>query len=342
MIRHPVTRPAMATPDPIGTPIRKLDLNLLRVLVAIYDANGVTAARARLHLTQPAISNALTRLRDALGDELFVRSSRGFVATAYVERVLPIIRDALSSLSEALETRPVFEPRHSTRWFRVAMTDAGEMVFVPKLIRRLAGDAPGVRLEIVPLTFDSLAQALADGIVDAAIGPLPASSSADLQMTALFSEHYVGLVRSGGALHRAAGARARLTSTAMRSAPLVIVAQAQTLHQRIVDVIEAEGLGGNVIGRVPHFMAVPALVAAYDALAIVPSEIATIFAQRGLGVALALPLPLAAYEVTLARHRRFERDPGLLWFSTLAVDVLTTRSGLSTPRSSARGRRLRS
>ena len=327
----------MPSPDPLAAPIRKLDLNLLRVLVAIYDARGVSAASARLHLTQPAISNALTRLREALGDPLFVRSSRGFVATAYAERILPIVRDALERLGEALENEPAFDPRNSTRWFRIAMTDAGELVFVPKLIARLAASAPGVRLEIVQLAFDSLADALADGVIDAAVGALPTASGPDLLLSVLFAERYVGLVKRGGALHRAAGPRRRLSAAAMRAAPLITVTQTRTLHRRILEVIEAEGLGGNVVGRVPHFMALPSLVAGYDALAIVPSEIATLFERRDPAVAVELPLPLDPYQVTLARHRRFERDAGQRWLAALVVDVLAT-----TPRPSGRRRRLRS
>lgn len=305
-----------------GPALRHLDLNLLRVFLEVYDARGVSAAGQRLHLSQPAVSNALARLRAALGDELFVRAGQGLAPTAFAQRVVPRVRDALSGLADALQHEPPFDPARSSRWFRVALTDAGELVFAPVLVSALAERAPGVRLEIVPLAFAALAQVLADGTLDLAIGPLPLADAPDLRATALFRERYAGLVRRDGRLHRAAGASRRLPAAAMRTAPLVLVVQSGTLHASVAQAIAAEGLERNVVGRVPHFVAVPALVAGYDALSVVPSEIAAIFERRGMGVAVHLPLRLAPYDVSIARHRRYDRDPGLDWFCRLAVQVL--------------------
>ena len=86
--------------------------------------------------------------------------------------IAPVVRDALARLAEALDPEPAFEPRASQRRFRGGMTDAGELVFVPKIVSALAQRAPGVRIEIVPLAFEPLAAALADGTLDAAVGPL--------------------------------------------------------------------------------------------------------------------------------------------------------------------------
>jgi DNA-binding transcriptional LysR family regulator len=316
--------------------IRHLDLNLLRVLLAIHDARGVSAACEPLHLTQPAVSNALSRLREALGDPLFVRSAQGFVPTAFTLAAIPVVREVVGRLADAFERSPAFDPAGSRRWFRVAMTDAGEMVFVPRLVAAIAPRAPGVRLEVLPLAFDSLAAALGEAVIDAAIGPLPGAGT-DLRVTPLFAEHYVGLVHRGGALDRAAGRARRLPRSALRRAPLVLVAQGRTLHRRIEEVIDAEGLDTQVRARVPHFTAVPPLVQAYDALAIVPSEIAAIFEARGAGVPVALPLPLDPYPVSLAVHRRFEGDPGLGWFAERVVEVLATPARASAPGRRPRG-----
>ena len=298
-----------------------LDLNLLRVFVEVYDARGVSAAAERLHLSQPAVSNALARLRSALGDALFVRTAKGFVPTGYAERIAPAVRDALARLADELGRAAVFEPARSSRWFRLAMTDAGELVFVPKLVAALARRAPGVRLQIVPLAFEAVAEVLADGTVDAAIGPLPLGEPGELRARRLFSERYVGLVRKGGALHRAARA-GRLPAATLRRAPLAVVMQPGTLHSAVAQAVAAHGLDGHVIARVPHFVALPPLVAGYDALAIMPSEIAAIFERRGEGVAVEAPLGLPVYDVSIAWHRRYDRDPALAWFAGFAVEVL--------------------
>lgn len=312
-------------------PIRQLDLNLLRVLVEIHDAGGVTAACVRLHLSQPAVSNALARLRATLDDDLFVRSSRGLAPTAYTERILPTVRDALARLGDALARDAAFDPQRSARSFRVAMTDAGELVFIPKLVAALAREAPQLRLEIVPLAFEALEDALADGTVDIAIGPLSLRQAGDLRVTPLFSERYCGLVRADGQLARRAGVRRRLPAAVLKSARLVAVIQPNTRHRVILDALAALDLERNVIGRVPHFMALPPLVDGYDALAVVPSQIAAIFERRGLGRGVEIPLRLSAYEVVMARHRRFDRDAGLGWFESLVARMLSAPLGRRAP-----------
>ena len=351
-------------PTPPAGILHQLDLNLLRVFLEILDAGGVSAAAPRLHLTQPAVSNALARLRIALADELFVRSGRRWLPTAYAQRVAPVIRECLARLAGGLEREPPFEPARSTRWFRLAMTDAGEFVFLPKLAAMLRSRAPGVRLQIVPLEFDSLTRALGDGALDLAIGPLPLEGAGELHSRVLFRERYAGLVRRQGELHKLAlagaatsrrGARAglaagatgaagstgtrgaavsggvavpipRLPMAVLRRAPLVLVMQAATLHRALAQAVMAEGLESHVVGRVPHFMAVPPLVAAYDALAVLPLEIATLFAQRGLGAVVDVGLPLAPYDVSVAWHRRYDADPGLAWFAAAAAGSLRRRT----------------
>ncbi len=310
--------------------LHRLDLNLLRVLMEIHDARGVSAACERLHLSQPAVSNALGRLRRALGDELFVRMPRGFVPTAYTTRVMPAVREALARLDDALQRAPPFDPRRSSRWFRIAMTDAGEAVFAPPIAAALAASGGKLRLQLVSLTFESLADVMADGSIDAAVGPLPTDASADLVVTPLFRERYVGLVSRQGLLHRQAGRTRRLPAAVMRRAPLVVVSQGTTLHRRIEELIEREGLAANVVARVPHFVAVPSLVRAYDAIAMVPSEIADLEAGDGLVTGVSLPLSLSPYDVSFASHRRFERDPAVQWLKAQVMRALADRRGGSS------------
>ena len=331
----PVPQARTASPEALAV-LRQVDLNLLRVLIEIHDAGGVSAACPRLHLSQPAVSGALARLRAALGDPLFVRTSRGLVATPYTERLLPAVRDTLGRLADALAPAAPFEPGRSARSFRIAMTDAGEMVFLPKLVGALAAVAPQLRLEIVPLAFEEIEDALGDGTLDLAVGPLTIRAGADLRVVALFRERYAGLVKAGGRLARAAGAGRRLPARALREARFAVVAQPSTRHRVILDTLTARGLEPNVIARVPHFVALPPLVEGHDALAVVPVEIASVFEERGLGVRVELPLPLPIYDVVLARHRRHDRDAGLSWLAAQVERALAKpRTSLPEPRAPA-------
>ena len=129
--------------------VQDIDLNLLRVFDAVLHERGVTPAAARLGLTQPAVSNALARLRALFGDALFVRTAGGMDATPFARELAEPVRQALALLESALAHGPGFDPATSTRAFRFYMSDLGQIEFLPPLVERVQRDAPGVRLEAV-------------------------------------------------------------------------------------------------------------------------------------------------------------------------------------------------
>ncbi len=126
--------------------LRSIDLNLLPVLEAVYDERSLTRASEILRITQPAVSNALSRLRTHFEDPLFVREGRGVKPTAMAEALMPAVRDALDRLRTGLEPRSVFEPSRSTRVFNISARDAGSFLIAPALAARLEEAAPGVRI----------------------------------------------------------------------------------------------------------------------------------------------------------------------------------------------------
>src|SRR5688572_9854037 len=153
--------------------IGDVDLNLLRVFDAVLRDRSVTAAAARLDLTQPAVSNALARLRRMLDDALFVRTAEGMRPTPYAQGLADPVRQALGLVETALARPAGFEPATSVRTFRFHMSDIGEMVFLPALVERLQRVAPGVRVEVTPLALEEITDALASGALDLAVGALP-------------------------------------------------------------------------------------------------------------------------------------------------------------------------
>src|SRR5918911_2941465 len=154
--------------------IKDIDLNLLRVFDAVLHEKGVTPAAARLGLTQPAVSNALARLRKILGDALFVRTPEGMDATPFARELAEPVRQALALLESALAHGPGFDPASATRAFRFYMSDLGQVEFLPPLVERVQKAAPGVRLEAVAADLEHIADALGAGAIDLAMGFLPA------------------------------------------------------------------------------------------------------------------------------------------------------------------------
>src|SRR5689334_20887655 len=172
-----------------------LDLNLLRVFDAVLRDRSVTAAARHLRLTQPAVSNALARLRALFEDALFVRTSAGMDATPFARELAEPVRQALALLDSALAHGPGFDPASSTRAFRFYMSDLGQIEFLPPLVERAQRVAPGVRLEAVALDVEDLGDALATGALDLAMGFLPGLGP-PVQRKALFRDPYVCLMRT--------------------------------------------------------------------------------------------------------------------------------------------------
>src|SRR5256885_8511409 len=127
--------------------VQGIDLNLLRAFDAVLQDRSVTGAAARLGLTQPAVSNALARLRALFSDPLFVRTPAGMDATPFARDLGEPVRQALALLEAALAHGPGFDPATSGRAFKFYMSDLGQVEFLPPLIERVRRVAPAVRLE---------------------------------------------------------------------------------------------------------------------------------------------------------------------------------------------------
>ncbi len=150
-----------------------MDLNLLVVFHHLMRERHVSRAADALGLSQPAVSNALRRLRTRLGDELFLRTPAGMEPTPYAQQLAGPLSQALDTLRDALNVRASFEPATSTRCFTVAMSDVGETYFLPVLMDALARQAPGVTLRCVSVADAALREDMAQGRVDLALGSLP-------------------------------------------------------------------------------------------------------------------------------------------------------------------------
>ena len=158
---------------PFQPNFRTLDLNLLRVFDEVMAERSLTRAARNLSLTQPAVSNALRRLREALGDELVRRSGKGMEPTPRALALWPSVREALRSLQASLAPN-VFEPASATTTFVLAMADATAATLTPGLIQTAENEAPGVSLRVVPLTTRDPRHLLDEGAADLAVGYFPA------------------------------------------------------------------------------------------------------------------------------------------------------------------------
>ena len=295
--------------------ITDLDLNLLRVFDTIATEGSVTAAGDRIGLSQPAMSNALARLRQRFGDPLFVRTPRGMRPTPFAQQLAQPVREALRLIQTALQQHAGFDPRSSDNSFRFYMSDIGEMVFLPGLLERVKRDAPGVKIEVVRIPIRDIHAALEEGGLDLAIGFLPELTTGMRQQT-LFREHYVCMLRGD---HPVIGGK--ISAKQFREASHVLVSYAGTGHQVIEETFIAQGLSARITARVPHFLVVPMILERTDLIVTVPSRVAAIFARLGNFKVLKLPLTMHSFDVRLHWHERFHQDPANRWLRQLVTEL---------------------
>ncbi|AVR97076.1 LysR family transcriptional regulator [Pseudoduganella armeniaca] len=288
-----------------------IDLNLLAVFQHVYRERQISAAARRLGLTQSAVSNALARLRRVFDDELFVRTAQGMQPTPFAEQVAEPIGAALASVAQALNYRSGFDPATSERRFTIALTDVGEVYFMPVLIERCRQLAPGVRVRSVRAGSIALKEEMETGRVDLAIGAFDDMSEALFQRQ-LFRQRFVTMLRAGHPLADGPVDLARFVGAAH-----LIVDALDSPYDRVNALLAKAGI--VAAASVPHFTAVPYIVGAGELAVTVPQKLAERAAAPFGLTWIEPPLALPTLQTNVFWHRRFGQDPGNAWLRELIV-----------------------
>ena len=293
--------------------IRNIDLNLLVVFHEVYRERQISQAARRLHLTQSAVSNALGRLRRTFHDELFVRTAHGMQPTPYAEHLAEPVAAALAAIGAALNPPQAFDAATSVRHFRLAMTDVGEVYFMPVLIELLRQRAPTLRVSTVRAGAIDLKTEMEAGRVDLAIGAFD-DVSGSLYQRRLFEQAYVTMFRQCHAL-----GRGTLTLERFLAAEHLLVASSDSPYDRVNALLEQAGVRATTTFQVPHFTAVPYIVGSTDLVVTVPEKLAQ-RAAAPFQLAYTLPpLALPSLQTRLFWHRRYSQDAGNLWLRQLVA-----------------------
>lgn len=297
--------------------LRDIDLNLLVVFNQLLIDGKVSLVAERLNLTQPAVSNALKRLRTLFDDELFLRTSRGMEPTSYALQLSEPVAYALSTLHSALNQRSSFDPLSSDRTFSLAMTDIGEIYFMPMLMDVLSEKAPRVKISSVRNNAQSLREDMESGAVDLAIGLLPNLQAGFFQRR-LFSQHYVCLYRKGHPV-----ARAPLSLDTFCALDHLGVVSANTGHGEVDVLLQRIGVERNIRLKVPHFTAVGHILQRTDLIATVPERLAVRCIEPFGLESSPHPAPLPPIAINLFWHSKFHRDPANRWIRQIIFDLFS-------------------
>lgn len=293
--------------------LRSLDLNLLVVLDALLRERHVTRAAQALVMTQPAVSQALARLRLQFGDPLLERQGRGLRLTARAEQLAPALARLLADVR--VLTQAQGEPTLAApRTFRIAWPDVAALTLLPPLLAALRPTLRQLTLVCLGWTLaDQEVERLRSGQSDLALSST-AVLPADLRRVRLGPVNYVGIARWGHPLFaRRTGSRDVVLPapawSRLVTQPFVLVSALGQTRSELDGHLEAAGLHRHIAAVLPQFLGVPALVAASDLLAYVPAALARWWSQREPLLRFEAPAALATPMLDLLWHRRLDDDP---------------------------------
>ncbi|APR77306.1 Transcriptional regulator, LysR family protein [Minicystis rosea] len=298
--------------------ISALDLNLFLVFRAVLEEGTTVGAARRLSVTQSAVSNALARLRHAVGDPLFVRNGRGLVPTPRAEEMRPAITEAIRKLEGVLGD--AFDPRATTRTFTIACADHHQAADVPRVAHAFAGALPRARLRVVSVDYLLSSDGLASGTIDVLLAP-EGTSGQGLHATPLFREVSELLVRAEHPVLRKRATFERLAELGHIDVHITL-GEPGTVNRSVSGALLDLGFDRRIAVVTPSFTTAAMIAARTDYVAWLPEHAARLFGDV-LGLrALRTPLPSFDIGCSLVWHERTHADPGAVFFRDLVLREL--------------------
>jgi DNA-binding transcriptional LysR family regulator len=291
------------------TNLRTLDLNLLKVFDALLDEGSVTKAAARLSLTQPAVSGALTRLREGFNDPLFVRTRRGITPTAHAQRLAAQVKRLLREIEDMLQPAS-FDPANATLTFAIAATDYAQRAVLVPFLAQLRLRAPGIRVAVLPVDGEQVQGQLERGELDLAL-MTPDTTPPDLHSQRLFDEEYVCAMRKG---HPYAPPK-RMTLERFCALDHAIVSFSGGRFRGVTDEALARlGRERRVSLSVPNFLVLREILCESDLIAVVPRRL--VAGSDGL-ISVKPPVAVPGFTKVAAWHDRSHGDAAHIWVRAL-------------------------
>jgi DNA-binding transcriptional LysR family regulator len=323
---HPITAVNLAT----------IDLNLFYVLHTVLEERSATAAARRLNVTQSAVSNALSRLRQLFGDPLVVRSARGLVPTPRAERLAPLLDAALSQLRSAVASDAGFDAATTTQRFTLACTDAEAGALLPSLAELFAQRMPCASMGLVPFEQTVPSDGLARGEIDALIG-VQQSVPPECRSVPLYTDEIVAVVRKGHP--RIRGKRLSLDEYVATPHAMIALLPGgrETGIRRAIDkLLEKHKRRPKIALSLPQFHMVALATSRTDYIGQMPRRIAEALSEYLPLRILEPPIAMPKLPFVLIWHERTEKDPGSRLFRRAILDAVAVSNLVRTPPSGAR------
>jgi len=306
---------------------RQLDLNLLKVFDAVMAERNLTRAADRLAMTQPAVSHALRRLREALGDELFVRQAFGMRPTARAEALWPEVRELLARLQQLL-LPAAYQPERDAATFRIAMADSTAGLLMPGLVAQFEQTRALANVQVLPLTTRDPRALLEQGEVDLAIGYFPSAmaaiktqgSQASIHWQRLYDTEYVCVMRRGHPL-----ADQPLTLDTFCAAEHMLVSFSGRPQGFVDEALNALQRSRRIMLTVNQFFTAGRVALHSDLLTVLPAAFLDATGFKSELVERPLPLQLSKVHVDMLWHLRSEGRAPDAWLRERLIDAAASR-----------------
>ncbi|MBT9183609.1 LysR family transcriptional regulator [Pectobacterium punjabense] len=285
--------------------LRRIDMNLLLTLHALLTEKHVTRAALRLHRSQPAVSHSLSQLRQIFNDPLLVRREAGLTLTTRAQALLDPLEQALDQLNGLIQA-PQFDPRHSTRHFRLVLSDYGTNAVLPMLMRHLRTQAPGISLSVGHAGREMMLAQLIDGEIDLALGVFPERPS-EVHAELLFEEHFSCL-----ADRATLPENGTLSFSEWLERPHILITMHPDSANEIDSTLAASGQSRNVVLALPHWHAAINLIAGTDLILTAARRSMSQINTPDLHV-FPPPFTIPNFAFQQVWHTRRESDPAHLW-----------------------------
>lgn len=312
----------------------KTDLNLLRVLLAVYDAGNVTSAAARLRMSQPAASAALARLRQSLGDPLFIRHDSSMKPTPRVERMIAMTRNVIEMIDHDILANPDFRPELYPDEITLCLTEIGEASFLPALFKLVREAAPLALIRSVSLPPRELEEALRNGKVDSAVGYFPDLNSSEIYQQRLSSRELVCMVRKGHAIKGR-----QMTLKQFVDAEHLLVQDGSRTQEMFERDLESRKIKRRVVLRTSHYMSIQAHIVQSDLVVVLPRTVADLLGNKAAVRLVDPPVEIQnKYDLKQYWHRRFHHEAKSIWLRGLVATLFSGSDEACQPANANRNR----
>jgi DNA-binding transcriptional LysR family regulator len=294
-----------------------LDLNLLPILFAVYETRSVGEAAQKLGMSQPGLSTALKRARIALQDPLFLRTAHGMEPTARTRELIEPIQTILSTVENKVTAAPTFVPSQSSDEFRIALSDIGEAVCLPRLIRWMEAHAPNAMIRALSYKPHELVAEMEKGRVDLAVGYFPDFKGGEIFQQVAGTNSFSCIIRAN---HPIRSKRLTLEQfTSLKHAVVEAEGRGQEVFEQF---LRREKIRRNVVLRTPHFMSIPNIIATTDLIVTIPKVLADVAVRQGGVKLVKTTFTMPTYVTKVHWHRTVHNSPKNRWLRRALTDIM--------------------